>query len=355
MISYEQALKIITTQIPSNNTTKFLPIFSSVKHISAQNIHALTSLPLSNLSLKDGFALTPKGSYEVSTGDNLKEGTICVIPFEERIPQELPIGYNIKNAGEDIQQAEMLLRKGEYINAHNITPLASQGIQKVKVYTKPRVSILSIGDNLCPIQKEKDDNEIYNSNALTFASRILEIGANIHKIWLTQNKAERIVECIEELSQYSDLIFTTGAMSHHDAMSKLIYGKRFEILFHKVQLSPASPSALSIYNKTPVLSLPGLPLSSLLGFEALGVPLLKTVKNENLHSRKNLLVSNAQEFTCKDSCTSVIPGYFDGISFLSAPSFKAGMLNVLSRCNGYALIQNKEVIEKGEKIKFFPF
>lgn len=355
MISYEEALEIITKHVPTTLETKFVPLFSAVKHIAAQDIHALSSLPLNDVSLKDGYALTKEGRFEVSTGDSLPEGTLAVIPFEEEIPTNIELGYNIKKAGEDIQQAETLLQKGEYINANNITPLASQGIQKIKVYKKPRVSILSIGDNLCPIQKEKDDEEIYNSNALTFASRILEIGASIHKIWLTQNNPQRIKECLEELSVYSDLIFTTGAMSHHDAMSNVLYDKEFKILFHKVQLSPASPSALSFYNKTPVLSLPGLPLSSLLGFEALGIPLLKVIKNENLHSRTSLHVNNAQEFPCKDACTSVIPGYFDGTSFLSAPSFKAGMLNVLSKCNGYVLIKNKTIIKKGERIEFFPF
>lgn len=355
MISYKKALEIIQKKIPYKSHTKIIPLLDSIKHVSAQDVFAISSLPLTDVSLKDGYALRKDDKYEVSTGDNLQEGTLAVIPFEEELSETFELDYNVKKAGEDIQQGEPLLLKGEYINANNITPLASQGIQKIKVYKRPRVSILSIGNNLCPIQKEKTDFEVYNSNALTFAARILEIGASVHKVWQAKNDKKDILECLDELTQKSDLVITTGAMSKHDAMNTLLSDERFEILFHKVQISPASPSALSVFQQTPLLHLPGLPLSALLGFEALGIPVLKTIKNETFASKKSLHVKNKKEFTCKESCTSIIPGYFDGISFLSAPSFGAGMLNVLAKCNGYVIVEDKQVIKEREKVEFFPF
>lgn len=278
MINYEEALKIITDKISSTTKIKTIPLMDSVKHISAEDIYANHSLPSSNVSLKDGYALRDDGKHEVSTGELLEDDVIAVIPFEEEAPKQLEPFLNIKKAGEDIQKGELLLAKGEYINASNITPLTSQGIRKLKVFQRPKVSVLSIGDNLCPIQKKKAAHEIYNSNALTFAARILEIGANIHKVWLAKHNKKEIIECLKELSQKSDFIITTGAMSRNDIMQKLIYESSFEILFHKVQISPSSPSALSLYQNTPILSLPGLPLSSLLGFELLGIPTLKTIK-----------------------------------------------------------------------------
>ena len=354
MINYEEALSIITNKLNGVSFIKELALLDSVKHICAQSIYATTSLPTHPIALKDGFAFLENESYEVSTGDILKEGTKSVVPYEEDIKNP-PYMYNIKKAGEDIKKGELLLNRGELITAYGITSLASQGIKTLKVFKKPKVSILSIGDNLCPVQKKIKKGEIYNSNALSLGARILEIGAKVGKVWQVKNDKIAIKEHLKELKRYSDFIITTGAMSRYDAMSQAIYDDEFKILFHKVQIAPASPTAFTVFENIPVLHLTGLPLSSLLGFELLGVQAIKIIKNESIQERKSLHVKNKKEFTCRDNCTSAIPGFFDGVSFKSAPSFRAGMLNVLAKCNGYALIKNKTTIKEDELIEFFTF
>ncbi|WP_024954920.1 molybdopterin-binding protein [Sulfurospirillum arcachonense] len=356
MISYKNALEIIANEISTASETKNLPLLACVKHICAEDLYASSDLPSAPISLRDGIALLGNKSYQVSTGDTLKEGTVAVIPLEEiNNSNHVTMKQNIKEVAEDIKKGELLLKKGDYITAYSITSLASQGIKSIKVFKRIKVSILSIGDNLCPIQKDIKEGEVYNSNALSLGARILESGANIHKVWQSKNDKNEILECLQELSEKSDFIVTTGAMSMHDAMSKTLYSDEFKILFHKVQIAPASPTALSIFNETPILHLPGLPLSSLLGFELLGIPTLKIIKNENIQNKKSIFVKNEEEFTCKDNCTSAIPGFFNGITFKSAPSFKAGMLNVLAKCNGYALIKNTNIIEKDAFVEFFAF
>ncbi len=354
MINYEEALSIVTNKLSIVSHTKDMALLDSVKHICAKNIYAITSLPTHPIALKDGFAFCNNEKYEVSTGEILKDGTSSVIAYEDSTTNP-PYMYNIKNAGEDIKKDELLLAQGELITAYSITSLASQGIKTLKVFKKPTISILSIGDNLCPVQKDIKKGEVYNSNALSLGARILEIGAKVGKVWQVQNDKEAIKEHLKKLKKQSDFIITTGAMSRYDAMSQLIYEDDFNILFHKVQIAPARPTAFTVYENTPILHLTGLPLSSLLGFELLGVPAIKIIKNESTKKRKSLYIKNEKEFTCRDDCTSAIPGYFDGISFKSAPTFGAGMLNVLSKCNGYALIKNRGTIKANELIEFFTF
>ena len=354
MINYEEALSIITNKLSGPAKTKKMALLDSVKHICAQDIHATTTLPTHAIALKDGYAFLKNKSYEVSTGDILKEGTEFVIPYEEDI-KDAPYMYNIKAKGEDIKENELLLRKGELITAYSITSLASQGIKMLKVYVKPKVGILSIGDNLCPVQKDIKKGEVYNSNALSLGARILETGAKVSKVWQVKNEKAAIKQQLIELKEYSDFIITTGAMSKYDAMSQLIYEDDFNILFHKVQIAPASPTAFSVFKNTPLLHLTGLPLSSLLGFELLGVPSIKIIKNQLKEEKKLLRVKNKQEFTCRDNCTSAVPGFYDGVHFKSAPSFGAGMLNVLAKCNGFALISNTKVIKKDELVEFLSF
>jgi len=354
MINYEEALNILTNKLSIVSYTKNMPLLDSVKHICAQDIFATTSLPTHPIALKDGFAFFGDDKYEVSTGDILKSGTTNVVAYEDADSNYQKM-QNIKEAGEDIKKDELLLSRGELITAYGITSLASQGIKSITVFKKPKVSILSIGNNLCPIQKKIKKGEVYNSNALSLAARILEIGAKIGKVWQVKNDKEAIKKHLLELKKHSDFIITTGAMSRYDAMSQLIYEDGFHILFHKVQIAPASPTAFSVYKNIPILHLTGLPLSSLLGFELLGVPAIKIIKNQSIGERKSLHVKNEKVFTCKENCTSAVPGFFDGISFKSAPTFGAGMLNVLAKCNGYALIKDKKTIKNGELINFFSF
>jgi len=381
-ISYKNALDIIYSKISIVSIIREIPILDSVKHVCAQDIYAQFALPKYPISLKDGFALlhvdtnkellikekmtklTSGFAYEVSTGDFLIEGTSAVIPIEDinftsegkiLTPEVITDKENVKDASEDIKENELLLSRGDYIRAHNITSLVSQGIKSIKVFKRPKVSILSIGDNLCEVEKQAEANEIYNSNALSLAARILEIGVNVSKIEQCRNSKEEIIESLNTLSKESDFIITTGSMSMHDSMSKSLSNDCFDILFHKVKIAPAGPTALSYLNDTPIIHLPGLPLSCMLGFELLAVPILRVIKNENLSNAKSIFIKNEKEFTCKESCTNAIPGYFDGTAFRSAPSFRAGMLNILAKCNGYALIEDKKTIKEDELVEFFTF
>lgn len=354
MINYEEALNILNLKVSPILKTKELALLDSVKHICAQDIYATISLPTHPISLRDGFAFLENESYEVSTGDILKKDTIGVVPYEEELRKPSSM-CNIKKAGEDIQKGELLISSGELVTAYGITSLASQGVKFLKVYIKPKISILSIGDNLCPIQKKIKKGEVYNSNALSLGARILEVGAKVAKVWQVKNDKQAIKEHLKELSKYSDFIITTGAMSQHDAMSKLIFDDDFVLLFHKVKIAPSSPAAFTFFRNTPVLHLTGLPLSSLLGFELLGVPAIKTIKNISLKKKESLYVKNKKKFTCRDDCVSAVPGFFDGKHFKSAPFFGAGMLNVLAKCNGYALIKNAAIVKDGELVEFFSF
>lgn len=381
LIDYTEALHIINSKISVTTQSMKIPLLDSIKHINADDIYATHSLPKKDISLKDGYGvraidigqkttlnneikiLCDGFCYELSTGDSIKEGTQAIVPFEDVkaqdndifLPKDIEENQFIKKAGEDIQEGELLLRRGEYIKASHITSLASQGINPIRVFKRPNIAILSIGDNLTCIENIAKDDEIYNSNALSLAARILEIGAKVTQIKKCQNHQESILSILKDLVKEADFIITTGAMSRHDAMSNLIYKSDFHILFHKVKIAPASPTALSYFDSVPILHLPGLPLSAQLGFELIGVPLLKIIKHENIADTISFEVNNAKEFISKESCTAAIPGFFNGISFLSAPSFGAGMLNVLAKCNGYALIEHKRLIKTGEKIKFFPF
>lgn len=377
-ILYQEALKIIQTSILPITQTQTLPLLKALHRISSADVYAKFALPKHAMSLKEGYAISfqntlPQHRYvltqnneaivegeaiRVSTGDFIPEGINAVVAEEETRFNEatqtvecatLPYeSQHIKHQGEDIAQGELLLHKFDPISAYKITALSSQGIHRIKVLKKPIVSILSIGEALA-------SGLIANSNAMSLAARVVELGGKIDKIITCREVHATILENLQKLAETSDLVITTGALSSHDAMRYLLSNSVLQPLFHTVRIAPAKPSALTLLDKTPILHLPGLPLSCMLGFEMLGVPLLRQLQHHSCILPDFVTCINQKRFTCKADCMSAIPGYSDGKGFIHAPFYEAGRLNILSQCNGYTLIEEKEVIEEGEEIAFFFF
>ena len=376
LISYQEALKIIQTSIRPLTQTQTLPLLKALHRIASNAVHAKFALPATPMSLKEGYGLkhdlgtmtyplshptlhaaTPM-AVRLSTGDQIPLDVQAVIPEEDvRLDpktgvitlNEIPLkGQHIKQKGEDIAKGEVLLHPFEKIGAYKITALSSQGIQRVRVIKKPSVSILSIGDALA-------EGEIANSNAMSLAARIVEQGGKIHAILTCKEHTQTILHHLQTLAPHSDILITTGALSRNDAMRMILNHHVLQTLFDQVRLSPAKPSALSLFEGKPILHLPGLPLACMLGFEMLGTPLLRHLLHAACILPDFMTCINQKKFTCKKNCMNAIPGYSDGKSFVHAPYYEAGRLNILSRCNGYTLIEDKEVIEEGEEIAFFYF
>ncbi|MBV5278669.1 MAG: molybdopterin molybdotransferase MoeA [Campylobacteraceae bacterium] len=381
-ISYQKALEIIQTTIKPLHVKQKLPLLKTLGRIASEDVFARCALPKTSISLKEGYGIhtlfqaknytivssdirfIPAGhALKLTTGQTLVEGINAVIADEEIdclhhhtliLSENPPNGHHIKQKGEDIKVGELILKKGECISAHKITPIAAQGISKLTVFSKPKIGILSIGNNIRSLACDNRENTIYNSNAMSLGARVIELGGEVVMMGECKENEKSILIKLHALSQKVDFIITSGAMSAHDAMNLSLEKSIFQTLFHHVLISPAKPSALSLLNNIPILHLTGFPLSCMLGFEMLGAPILRALQSLPLLPKPTLLY-NQKVLTCKASCTSAIPGLREGNQFISAPSYQAGMLNVLGTCNGYILGEGKEIIKEGECVSFFPF
>jgi molybdopterin molybdotransferase len=376
-ISYHEALRLIHTHVHPLHVKQTLPLLKALHRISSRDICAKMALPKYPMSLKEGYGIAfatdttcyrlltppypnpiPLGfGVKMCTGESVPEGINTIIPEEEVLIQtedtiHIALHVNpfshIKKEGEDSEKGDILLAKGERLSAQKITALASQGIQTLCVFKKPTVSLLSIGTQLVR-------GEIYNSNAISIAARIIELGGKIVDCAVCDDTQEAILTYLSTLSETSDFIITTGAMSCEDSMCRLLETRALHPLFHHVRLAPAKPSALSLFHSKPILHLPGLPLSCMLGFEMLGVPLLRHLQMHLPFLPSFISCINQKRITCKEDCVSAIPGRSDGSHFISAPHYEAGRLTILSQCNGYILSENRAIIEEGEEVSFFCF
>ena len=358
------ALAHIASCITPLQTAETVPLMKAFGRISAQSVLARFCVPPFPISLRDGKVVLhealPLTSFEglasISTGGRVPEHTACIVENETLTtcdPASIkPDPSFIKAQGEDITQGECLVQKGQKIGPFDITNLASQGFHTLRVIKEARIAYVGIGDELIDVQAPFQEGCIYNSNAYTMAARGEMMGARTATITHTSDTPEAILATLSALGNV-DAIVTSGGMSAQDAMHALLENGTLRPLFKGVAMAPAGLTALSFLGTVPILHLPGLPMSSLLGFEVIGAALIRQLYGiDALHGL--ITTTTASPIKAHPYSQSIVPGFFDGNAF-HPKQIAAGMINVLNHCNGFILTETNRPLERGEAVTFRSF
>ncbi|XZM78146.1 molybdopterin molybdotransferase MoeA [Clostridium perfringens] len=246
----------------------------------------------SEIEIKSGEAV------RIMTGAPIPVGADCVLKQEEterhgdlvKIFKEMKSNENISFMGEDIKIGETLIKKGKRLDYADLGIMASSGISEVIVYKKPRVSIISTGDEVCDINSTLKPGKIYDSNLYSLSARIEELGYNLLSMEHVGDNILKIGEAIEKAFEKSDIVFTTGGASvgEKDLMQKVSESIGFEKLFWKIKIKPGSAVVCSKREEKILISLSGNPNAALTTFELLGKPVLKKLegKEENINIKR---------------------------------------------------------------------
>ncbi|NLC27820.1 MAG: hypothetical protein GX780_03495 [Campylobacteraceae bacterium] len=359
-----EALKCLSTCITPLCVNESVPLMKAFGRISAKTIKAAFDIPPHPISLRDGRLV----SYEVlekklsisnlpriNTGEKVPNTTACIIEEEslERVDFEslCPDECFIKAQGEDIQKGTTLLKKGSKIGPFDITNLASQGMHTVTVLKEARIAYVGIGDELIDVNVAPRFGYIYNSNAYTMAARGEMMGARTATITNANDSKDAILRTFEAL-EHVDAIVTSGGMSPRDTMHKLLEKEILKPLFKGVAMAPAGLTALSFYNETPILHLPGLPMSALLGFEVIGAALIRRLYGMDEYA--NIITHTTLPIKAHPFSQSIVPGDFDGKAF-TPRAIAAGMINVLNYCNGFIVVNTAKPLSAKDEVIFHPF
>lgn len=254
----------------------------------------------SEIEIKHGEAI------RIMTGAPIPVGADCVLKQEEterhgdlvKIFKEMKANENISFMGEDIKIGETLIKKGKRLDYADLGIMASSGISEVLVYKKPRVSIISTGDEVCDINSTLKPGKIYDSNLYSLSARIEELGYNVLSMEHVGDNILKIGEAIEKAFEKSDIVFTTGGASvgEKDLMQKVSESIGFERLFWKIKIKPGSAVVCSKRQEKILISLSGNPNAALTTFELLGKPVLKKLEGEeeniNIKREKGVLMDS---------------------------------------------------------------
>jgi len=206
-----------------------------------------------------------------------------VVPVEETdggsdsvvINEPVKLRQHIRFTGEDVVTGETIITRGTLLRAPEVSMLASFGKALVPVYRRARVAILSTGDELVELGEPLAPGRIINSNILSLAAAIKEIGAEPVLLGIARDTRESHLEKMTEGLQADAFITSAGVSAgDRDLVREVLAELGAEQLFWKVAIKPGGPTAFAMYADKPVFSLPGNPVSTMVTFEAFARPAL---------------------------------------------------------------------------------
>ncbi|WP_343345888.1 molybdenum cofactor synthesis domain-containing protein [Terrisporobacter petrolearius] len=394
-IELELALQLIGETVNEISSTEKINIEEARRRIIGEDIYAPINQPPFNRSPLDGYALRSEDTVGASknnpiklkvidevfaggnistsvknneairimTGAEIPEGADCVIRQENtnysmeevEIYSELKKYENYCFAGEDVKKGSKLISTGEKITYIHIGLLATMGITEVLVRRKPRLGIISTGDEVIRAGQTLTKGKIYDSNRIAISMRLLDFGCEIVSSKIMGDEVYDVSEEIDNLIDKVDAIITTGGVSvgKKDIMHEVIKKINANRLFWRVRMKPGTPAIYSIYKNTPILSLSGNPFAAIATFEIMGKELIHNISGDQDLKQVRIKSSMEDNFLKESKGRRIVRGvYKNNKVYLPQGGHSSGMMSSMLGCNCLIDIKpgTKQLL-KGDKVE----
>jgi molybdopterin molybdotransferase len=339
-ISVENALKIIQ-EYASTVGSEEIAVVDSFERILAEDVSAGFPLPPFRRSPLDGYALRAEDTAEASsaapvtlrvveavyagcvpsrplragevmditTGAPVPEGGDCVIKFEDTerdgdhltIRSSLRMGENVIPQGEDVVRGEKVLEKGANITPAVVGVLVSLGLEKIRVFKRSRVGIVSIGDELLKAGQALQPGKIYNSNLYALAIQVKEAGGVAFPEETVPDNTETIARAIDGALAKYDVVITTGGASVgcKDLVREAIGMTGANILFWKIGMKPGTPAVCAERDGKLIIGLSGNPSAAMITFLMLARPIIRAMAGKKCGKLPEVSAVMAEPFRKK--------------------------------------------------------
>jgi molybdopterin molybdotransferase len=322
---------------------------------------ALGASPLNPVMLQLSDVVEEGTCARVGTGQHMPEGADAVMMIEDTVSMgdmieiraQLHPGKNVGDIGEDIRRNEILFNKGHLLRACDVGVLASLGIREVKVYCKPVVAIIPVGDDLVPLAYTElpPAGKSLESNSLMIGLYVEQWGGVPRYHNIVPEDTAQIEQAIKENLDADLLIISGGTSVGEKDFVPGVVSSMGELLVHGVGLSPGKPTALGLINDKPVVCMPGYPAAGLVALFVFGRPALRKVANAPDVPDVKIKAQLSSKITSREGYLSYARVILDGSIAHPLMTAGAGILSSIARSQGFVIIpEHVEGYEKASEV-----
>ena len=333
LLSLHEGLSRLLQTVRPVTETELISLAHLDGRVLAQAIHCPMQVPPADNSAMDGYAVRAEDvikmpqtlcvvgqalaghtfDEELKSGQCVRIMTGAVIPnganavimqektqINEASPEYIELlepvqqGQNIRRAGEDLQLGDVLFQQGHRVRPLDLALLASVGVAQAWVYRKPRIALLSNGDELVEPGQPLAKGQIYESNRYALNALLNRLHLDVTSFGIIADEPDTIRDAMQAASTY-DAVISSGGVSVGDAdYIKQILEELGEIQFWKLAIKPGKPFAYGQLGKAHYFGLPGNPVSALVTCHQLAVPALRQLSGEVFKSAPTLTAITSQ-------------------------------------------------------------
>ena len=325
MITVEEAFKLVKNNITPNEKTILIELNNSLGYVLALDVFSPINMPPFRQSAMDGYALNlhNKSNYkiidEIKAGDEhqpiLNKGeavriftgsavpkTANTVIMQEKVTVKgihlsinntVSKNKNIRPLGEQVKEGALALKKGTKLTSAAIGFLLALGIYEVSVYDKPKIGIVTTGNELVEAGQKLTYGKIYESNSGMLQNGLKALGFSKVTVNKIKDDYQTTLKSLEKIISKNDMVLISGGISvgDYDFVGKALLEIGTKQIFYKVKQKPGKPLFFGKLNSKPVFALPGNPASALSNFYIYVHPALERLSgNINFSINKGIAI-----------------------------------------------------------------
>lgn len=397
VLAYKNDFKRVAAEV--------IPLTQSLGRVLASDVVAHEDLPQFSRSTVDGYAINAGTSFgasesnpayviirgsvamgetpdftirageaaRIATGGMLPKGTNSVVMIEHteavdtssvEIYKSAAPGQNVIETGEDFSRDSVLVPGGSRLRPQDIGLLAAFGHEKVTVYRRPVVGIISTGDEIVPITTDPGPGQVRDVNLYSLSGQVLSAGASVKGFGIVADDFNALKKTCKKALDDCDIVMISGGSSvgMRDFTLDVLNGlPQTRVLVHGISISPGKPTILAKVGQKQFWGLPGHVTSAMVVFAAVVKPFIEAVggRRDSEHTLLRLKAKLSRNVSSAQGRIDFmrVKLRHDGEVLWADPVLgKSGLINTMVKADGLVAVGlNEEGLDKGTTVEVMPF